>query len=68
MDTHDETYAVIESVDTRYVRLCPHAGGLLAGGVDFVHTLTDFRSIIGHVHLNDYNGGDHNDGRDYYDD
>ena len=57
VESRDETYAVMEAVDTRYVKFGPDVGQLQKGGSDPVQVVKDFQSIIRHVHLKDYNGG-----------
>jgi inosose dehydratase len=57
VESREETYAVMESVDTRYVKFGPDVGQLQKGGSDPVQVVKDFQSIIRHVHLKDYNGG-----------
>jgi inosose dehydratase len=59
VETRDETYAVMEAVDTRYVKFGPDVGQLQKGGADPVKVVTDFLPIIRHVHLKDYSGGEH---------
>jgi inosose dehydratase len=60
--TRDETWAVMESVSTRHVKLCPDTGELLAAGIDPLATIKHFGEIVAHVHIKDYNGGSHHDG------
>jgi inosose dehydratase len=60
--TRDETWAVMESVSTRHVKLCPDTGELLAAGIDPLATIKHFGEIVAHVHIKDYNGGAHHDG------
>lgn len=60
--TRDETYAVMEAVNTNAVKLCPDTGELLAGGLDPVRVVRDFLEIVAHVHIKDYDDGDYNDG------
>lgn len=57
VESRDETYAVMEAVDTRYVKFGPDVGQLQKGGSDPVQVVKDFQSIIRHVHLKDYDGG-----------
>jgi len=59
IETRDEVYAVLEAVDTRYVKFGPDVGQLAKGGVDPVKVVKDFLPIIRHVHLKDWNGGSH---------
>jgi inosose dehydratase len=55
--TREETYGVLEAVDTKYVKFGPDVGQLAKGGSDPVKVLSDFVSIIRHVHLKDFDGG-----------
>jgi inosose dehydratase len=57
VETRDETYAVMEAVDTRYVKFGPDVGQLQKGGVDPVQVVRDFLPIVHHVHMKDFNGG-----------
>jgi inosose dehydratase len=59
VETRDETYAVMESVDTRVVKFGPDVGQLQKGGSDPVKVVKDFLPVIRHVHLKDYDGGEH---------
>src|SRR5258708_1600366 len=59
IESRDEVYAVLEGVDTRYVKFGPDVGQLAKGGVDPVKVVKDFLSLIRHVHLKDWNGGSH---------
>jgi inosose dehydratase len=60
--TRDETWAVMESVDTRHLKLCPDTGELLAAGIDPHAAIKHFGEIVAHVHIKDYDGGAHHDG------
>jgi len=62
VETRDETYAVMEAVDTRYVKFGPDVGQLQKGGSDPVKVVKDFLPVIRHVHLKDWNGGSHYEG------
>jgi len=55
--TREETYGVLEAVDTKYVKFGPDVGQLAKGGNDPVKVVSDFASIIRHVHLKDFDGG-----------
>jgi inosose dehydratase len=57
VESREETYAVMEAVDTRYVKFGPDIGQLQKGGSDPVQVVKDFLSIVHHMHLKDYNGG-----------
>jgi inosose dehydratase len=62
IETTDETYAVMENVNTDVVKLCPDTGEMLAGGVDPVKAISDFLEVTAHVHIKDWNDGPTNDG------
>jgi inosose dehydratase len=53
----DEIYAVLESVDTKYVKFGPDVGQLAKGGADPVKIVKDFAPLIQSVHLKDFLGG-----------
>ena len=55
----DEVYWLMENVNTDYVRFGPDVGQLKKGGGDPVQILKDFISIVEHIHLKDYDGGDY---------
>jgi inosose dehydratase len=57
IEFRDEVYAVMEAVDTRYVKFGPDLGQLVKGGSNAVQTVTDFLPVIRHVHLKDFVGG-----------
>jgi inosose dehydratase len=59
VETRDETYAVMEAVDTRYVKFGPDVGQLQKGGADPVRVVKDFLPAIHHVHMKDFDGGPH---------
>jgi inosose dehydratase len=59
VETREETYAVMEAVDTRYVKFGPDVGQLQKGGVDPVQVVKDFLPVIEHMHLKDFSGGQH---------
>jgi inosose dehydratase len=56
VETRDETYAVLEAVNTKYVRFGPDIGQLTKGGSDAVQVVKDFLPLVEHMHLKDYNG------------
>jgi len=58
IETREETYAVMQAVDTRYLKFGPDIGQLQKGGSDPVQVVKDFLPIIHHMHLKDYAGGD----------
>lgn len=58
VETRDETVAVMEAVDTRYVKFGPDIGQLQKGGADPVEIIKHFLPIVQHCHLKDFLGGD----------
>jgi inosose dehydratase len=62
VETRDETYAIMEAVDTRYVKFGPDVGQLQKGGVDPVKVVRDFLPVVRHVHMKDFDGGPHYEG------
>ncbi len=59
IETREETVAVMEAVDTRYVKFGPDIGQLQKGGADPIELLKHFFPIVQHCHLKDYLGGEH---------
>jgi len=59
VETRDETYAVMEAVNTRVVKFGPDVGQLQKGGSDPVKVVKDFLAVIRHVHMKDFSGGEH---------
>jgi inosose dehydratase len=59
VETRDETYAVMEAVDTRVVKFGPDVGQLQKGGSDPVKVVKDFLPVVRHVHMKDFDGGPH---------
>jgi inosose dehydratase len=57
IESREETYAVLEAVDTRYVKFGPDIGQLQKGGSDPVEVVKHFLPIVNHMHLKDYSGG-----------
>jgi inosose dehydratase len=62
VETRDETYAVMEAVNTRYVKFGPDVAQLQKGGADPVQVVKDFLPVVRHVHMKDYDGGEHYEG------
>jgi inosose dehydratase len=58
VESRDETYAVLDAVDTKYVKFGPDIGQLTKGGSDAVQVVKDYLPIVQHMHLKDYNGLD----------
>ncbi len=57
VETRDETYAVLEAMDTRVMKFGPDIGQLQKGGSDPVQVVKDFLPYVQHMHLKDYSGG-----------
>jgi inosose dehydratase len=58
IESRDETYAVLDAVDTRHLKFGPDVGQLTKGGQDAVKVVKDYLPIVQHMHLKDYNGKD----------
>ena len=58
VDTGDEVYAVMEAVDSRYMKFAPDVGQLQKAGADAARVVEDFLPITVHMHLKDYSGGE----------
>lgn len=58
VESRDETYAVLDAVDTSHLKFGPDVGQLTKGGQDAVKVVKDFLPIVQHMHLKDYNGKD----------
>src|SRR5215468_5723116 len=56
VDTRDEVYAIMESVDTRVMKFGPDVGQLQKSGSDPVKILKDFLPLVRNIHLKDYLG------------
>jgi len=59
VESREETYAVMQGVDTRYVKFAPDVGQLQKGGADAAQVVKDFLPIVVHMHLKDYKGWEH---------
>jgi inosose dehydratase len=57
VESREETYAVMEAVDTRVMKFGPDIGQLQKGGSDPDQVVKDFLPIVEHMHLKDYVGG-----------
>ena len=57
IEYRDEVYAVLDSMDTRYMLFGPDVGQLAKGGSDPVKVVKDFLPLIRHVHMKDWDGG-----------
>jgi inosose dehydratase len=59
VDTRDQVYAVMEAVDTKYVKFAPDVGQLQKAGADAAKVVKDFLSITVQMHLKDFKGWEH---------
>jgi inosose dehydratase len=59
VETRDETYAIMEAVDTNHLKFAPDVGQLQKGGADAAKVIKDFKNITVHMHLKDYKGWEH---------
>ena len=59
IETREETYAVMEAVDTRHCKFAPDVGQLQKGGADAAKVIKDFLPVTVHMHLKDFVGGEH---------
>ncbi len=59
VETRDETYAVMEAVNTKHLKFAPDVGQLQKGGADAAKVVKDFLPITVHMHLKDFVGGPH---------
>ncbi|MSO56826.1 MAG: sugar phosphate isomerase/epimerase [Acidobacteria bacterium] len=59
VETRDETYEVLNAVDTRYMHFAPDIGQAQKGGTDAAQLVKDFSKIIDHMHLKDFKGWEH---------
>jgi inosose dehydratase len=57
VESRDETYAIMEAVDTKVMKFGPDIGQLQKGGSDPVKVVKDFLPLVQHMHLKDYGGG-----------
>jgi inosose dehydratase len=57
VESREETYAVMEAVDTRVMKFGPDIGQLQKGGSDPLQVVKDFLPLVQHMHLKDYAGG-----------
>jgi inosose dehydratase len=59
IESREEVYAVMEGVNTKYMKFAPDVGQLQKGGADAAKVVHDFLPLVMHMHLKDYNGGDY---------
>jgi inosose dehydratase len=58
VETEEEIYYIMNNVDSRYMKFGPDVGQIQKGGGDPVKICKDFVSLIEHVHLKDFAGGE----------
>ena len=58
VESRDETYAVLDAVDTTVLKFGPDVGQLTKGGQDAVKVVKDYLPIVQHMHLKDFSGKD----------
>ena len=56
VETRDEVYDVMQSVNTKYMKFAPDVGQLQRGGADAAKVVKDFLSITDHMHVKDWDG------------
>jgi inosose dehydratase len=59
VESRDETYAIMEAVNTKHLKFAPDVGQLQKGGADAAQVVKDFLPITVHMHLKDFSGGEH---------
>jgi len=59
VEKRDEVYAIMDAIDTRVVKAGFDVGQLLKGGTEPVQIIKDFLPVIEHLHIKDFNGGEH---------
>jgi len=59
VETREETYDVLNAIDTRYMHFAPDIGQAQKGGTDAAQMVKDFAKIIDHMHLKDFKGWEH---------
>jgi inosose dehydratase len=59
VETREETYDVMNGVDTRYMHFAPDIGQAQKGGTDAAQLVKDFAKIIDHMHFKDFKGWEH---------
>ena len=58
VESRDEVYALMDSVNTKYLKFAPDVGQLQKGGADAAQVIKDFAPITVHMHLKDYSGSE----------
>ncbi len=62
VETRDEVYAVMDSVNTNNLKFAPDVGQLQKGGADAAKVVKDFLPLVKHMHLKDYKGWEYYEG------
>jgi inosose dehydratase len=57
IENRDEVYAVMETVNPKYMHFAPDTGQLQKGGADAAQVIKDFAKITDHMHLKDFSNG-----------
>ncbi|MEI9945308.1 MAG: sugar phosphate isomerase/epimerase [Chitinophagaceae bacterium] len=58
IETEEEIHFIMDNLDTRYMKFGPDVGQIQKGGGDPVKICKEYMSLIEHVHLKDYAGGE----------
>lgn len=58
VESREETYEILNAMDSRLMKFGPDIGQLQKGGSDPVQVVKDFLPIVHHMHLKDYSGGE----------
>jgi len=59
LETSDEIHAVLDAVDSKYVKFAPDVGQLQKAGADAAKLVKDYLPLVRHLHLKDWDGGPH---------
>jgi len=59
VETREETYEVLNAIDTRHMHFAPDIGQAQKGGTDAAQLVKDFAKVIDHMHLKDFSGWEH---------
>jgi inosose dehydratase len=59
VESREETYEVLNAIDTRHMHFAPDIGQAQKGGTDAAQLVKDFAKIIDHMHLKDFSGWEH---------
>ncbi len=56
IETQEEVYAIMETVNTKYVKFAPDVAQLQRGGADAAKVVKDFLPLVLHMHVKDWDG------------